>query len=461
MKKTIWMAVIGFAALGAAAGRSDAATDQAVLERLKQLEDKVQYVDDLEQELGLLRRRMEVEEEAKAAKGPQPQIGAGPDGFFLQSADKKWVFKLRGYYQADSRWYPSDGDKAGTDTFLFRRVRPIFEGTLAEWIDFRVMPDFAGSNLQLQDAYANLRPFGPLAQVQVGKFKAPFGLERLQSATSMMFIERALPTNLVPNRDVGAQFWGDWKSGTLLYQFAVMNGVTDGSSADQDTNDGKDIVARIFAKPFQDTTVEALQGLGIGAAMSWGHQSTTPANYRSAGQQTFFAWTSGTNLDEDRFRISPQLNYYWGPFGLLGEYVLSQNTVGLSRGREYEADLQAWQISTSYVLTGENASFNGVSPREPFSPLGGGWGAFEIVARFGELHIPDEVFDRGFANPQTSANKAQEAAVGLNWYMNRWLEFAVNYDRTAFDGGARGTGLNGVADRETEHFVNTRLQFSY
>lgn len=439
-----------------------AATDEAVLKRLQELEDKVQYMGDLEQEVKLLKRRVEVKEEAEAAKGPAPLIGAGPDGFFLSSADKKWVLKLRGYYHADSRWYPGDGEDSSTDNFLFRRIRPIFEGTLAEWIDFRVMPDFAGSNLVVQDAYANLRPFGPLVQLQAGKFKAPFGLERLQSATAITFIERSLPTNLVPNRGIGVQLWGDWNAGMLSWQLAAMNGVTDGSSSDTDTNDGKDLVARVFAKPFQDTTIEALQGLGVGVAMSWGHESGTPASYRTAGQQTFFSWASGVALEEDRLRVSPQLNYYWGPFGLLGEYVISKNSLSRNGGREDDADVHAWQLTASWVLTGENASFNGVNPRSPFSPSGGGIGAVEIAARFGQLSVPDEVFDKGFATPTSAARTASEAGLGVNWYLNRWLKLVVNYDRTWFDGGARGSSLgNPIADRETEHFVATRLQFSY
>ena len=439
-----------------------AETDPALLKRLQELEDKVQYMGDLEQQVKLLERRVEVKEEAEAAKGPSPIVGAGPDGFFLSSADKKWVLKLRGYYQADARFYPGDGEDGSTDTFLFRRVRPIFEGTLAEWIDFRVMPDFAGSNLVLQNVWANLRPFGPLAQLQVGKFKAPFGLERLQSATALVFAERSLPTNLAPNRDIGVQLWGDWKSGLLTYQLAATNGVTDGSSADQDTNDAKDLTARVFAKPFRDTTIEALQGLGVGFAVNWGHENGTPANYRTAGQQTFFSWASGTSLEEDRLRLSPQLTYYWGPFGLMGEYIVSQNTVGRSRSVEDDVDIQSWQLTASWVLTGENASYNGIVPREPFSPSGGGLGAFEVAARFGQLFVPDEVFDKGFANPTTSARTASDAGVGLNWYLNRWLKVAVDYDRTWFDGGARGSAIgNPIADRETEHFFVTRLQFAY
>jgi phosphate-selective porin OprO/OprP len=443
------------AALAWPGGAARAATDDAVLRRIQELEDKVQYMGDLEQELALLKRRVEVKEEAEAAKGPQPQIGAGPDGFFLQSADRKWVLKLRGYTQADSRWYQGDEDQTVSDAFVFRRVRPIFEGTLAEWIDFRIMPDFANSTLVLQDAYANLRPFGPLAQLQVGKFKAPFGLERLQSGAALTFIERGLPTNLVPNRDLGVQLWGDWRGGLLTYQAAVMNGVTDGGSTDGDNNDAKEVVGRLFAKPFQETTFEPLQGLGIGAAFSYGREVGTPRNYVTAGQQTFYSWASGTTLDEGRLRITPQLNWYWGPFGLLGEYVRSDNTVQRGLVQE-DIEVDSWQLAGSYVLTGENASYSGVMPREPLSPGGGGWGAFELAGRYGALEVDEQAFELRFADPARSARKAREASAGINWYMNRWLKLQLDYGRTWFEGGAADG-----QDRDTENFVATRLQLSY
>ena len=294
---------------------------------------------------------------------PDRKVGAGPDGFFLQSADKNFVIKLRGYTQLDSRSFLGESDEAPTnqnDTFIFRRVRPIVEGTVGGWADFKIMPDFANSQLVLQDAYTNLRPFGPIAQLQIGKYKAPFGLERLQSATALTFIERGLPTNLVPNRDLGFQLWGDVGGGLLTYQLAVMNGVTDGGSSDSDNNDGKDIIARLFGHPFVNTTFEPLQGLGLGVAATWGRETGTPSNYKTSGQQTFFSWVSGTSLDDDRFRISPQAYWYWGPFGLLGEYVFTSTdvtrTVG---GRKVSAgpDANSWQLAASYVLTGENASY--------------------------------------------------------------------------------------------------------
>lgn len=458
------LGVVAVALAIATSGAATAAetTNDELLERVKRLEDQSVYVKDLEEEVQLLKRQLEVKGEAEANKGPSPVVGAGPDGFFLQSADKNFVIKLRGYTQLDSRFYlGEEDDLPGTpaDTFIFRRVRPIVEGTVGGWADFKIMPDFANSQLVLQDAYTNLRPFGPLAQLQIGKYKAPFGLERLKSATNLTFVERGLPTNLVPNRDLGFQFWGELGGGLLTYQLAVMNGVTDGGSADSDNNDGKDIIARLFAQPFIDTSVEPLQGLGLGVAATWGRETGTPASYKTSGQQTFFSWTNGTQLDDDRFRISPQAYWYWGPFGLLGEYVFTSTSVkrNLATGDVFGSpDAESWQLAASYVLTGENASYRGVTPREPFSVANGTWGAFEVAARYDQLAVADEAFEKGFANPNASAKEAQGATLGVNWYVNRWLKFVVNYEHTWFDGGAPDG-----EDRDAEDLISTRFQLNY
>src|SRR5688572_25144525 len=105
------------------------------------LRNKVQ---ELEQQLKILQRQIELREEASAEKAKTaPVLSAGVSGFSLRSADTNFVLRLRGYVQADTRWYIDDA-AAGTanDTFLMRRVRPIFEGTVFGKYDFRVMLDF-------------------------------------------------------------------------------------------------------------------------------------------------------------------------------------------------------------------------------------------------------------------------------------------------------------------------------
>jgi phosphate-selective porin OprO/OprP len=366
-----------------------AATDEplpaAVQERLEALELKVRT----------LERQLKVEQETKAAdKAKQTAtVSAGADGFALKSTDGAFQLKLRGLLHADSRWFFEGESPSNDDTFLLRRVRPIIEGTVFNILDFRLTPDFAGGRTVIQDAYVDAH-FLPWLQLKGGKFKTPFGIERLQSASNIRFVERALPNNLVPNRDIGAELHGDLGQGLLSYSFAWLNGVNDGRSSedfgDVDNNVDKDVAARIFAHPFQNTGLVPLQGLGVGFAVSYvdasgNATSTNLPEYRTPGQQRFFAYRGGntaTIASGERLRLSPQGYYCYGPFGLLTEYVtVSQEVERTIAGliREGELDHDAWQVAVSYVLTGEDSTYKeGVK----LSIENGIWGALEIKARY-------------------------------------------------------------------------------
>src|SRR5690606_21634166 len=147
------------------------------------LQDRLRAVED---ELALLRRQFEVKQEDDARdKERSAVVSADGQGFQIRSRDgKSYRLRLRGYVQTDGRFFVDGGDTTAQETFTIRRARPIFEGTLFGYADFRIMPDFGGGSASLQDGYLNLRPW-TFAQFQTGKFKSPFGLERLQSGTAL------------------------------------------------------------------------------------------------------------------------------------------------------------------------------------------------------------------------------------------------------------------------------------
>lgn len=448
--------VLGGAVLGSIQpGLAQEVTHAAPEDRLEALDQKVK----------ILERRWELEQEAAAAKAKEaPAVGAGKDGFFLKSADGNFQFKLRGYLHADGRTFFGE-DANATNQALIRRARPLFEGTLYKHFDFRILTDFGEGKLTLLDAYLDAGPW-PVARVQVGKFKVPFGLERLQSITDSTFVELGFPTSLAPNRDVGAALHGDLARGAVSYAVGVFDGVADGGSTDGDTNDDKDLAARVFAQPFKATSLEPLQGLGLGAAVTYGHRDGTPTapglpSYKTAGQGTFFKYNAkSTPTETDTviakgklFRLSPQAYYYVGPLGVLAEYVLSSQEVRLA-GEDETLTNQAWQVAVSYVVTGEEASFKGVKPRKLFDPSSGGWGALEVAARYGVLTLDDDAFPT-YADPAKSAREAKAWAAGANWYLNRAVKVALTYENTRFEDGAAD------GDREDERVLLTRVQVSY
>jgi phosphate-selective porin OprO and OprP len=455
--------------------------------------------DDLEQRLEaderrlreLERKQQQEQQEQRRQKqeqhsGPVASAAAqwGPRGLAIDSADGSNVLRLGALVQADGRYFADGTTPSTADTWLLRRLRPILQGTIDDLYDFKLMPDFGGGKAIVQDAFVSAR-LQPWLALTVGKFKPPVGLERLQSAADNRFIERALPTDLVPNRDIGVQLGGDLAGGRINYTVGLFNGVADGTSSDNNptpdfSSDGKgDVAARIFLRPFLLSGRHALTGLGLGVAGTYVHATGSPANtllasYKTSGQQTFFSYrgntaatptqpalSNGTYARGERLRVAPQLYYYLGPIGLLGEYTRVRQGVARVNGVATRSALltnSAWQAQLSWLVTGEQESFGAVVPNAPFRVGGPGWGALELVARVQELSVDDEAFAGGsnsFANPASSAQRARAAGIGVNWYLNRNLKWALDYELARFKGGALG------GDRPDEKTLFTRFQLAF
>ena len=296
-------------------------------------EELLQMIEELSQKVLVLERKLEVQDEAtRTAVASTPVVKASPKGFSLASADGKNQVKLRGVLHVDGRFFESDDPEGLADTWQATRVRPILEGTLGGIYDFRFTPDFGQGRTVIQDAYVTAR-FKPGLQVTAGKYKAPVGLERMQSASDIRFVARAFPTSLAPNRDIGLQVGGNVLDDRVNYAVSWANGSNDGGSsetfADVDVNDDKEWAARVFAHPFAESENFALRGLGIGIAGTYTSQTGSTAQtllptYRTPAQSPFFRYRTGTTptlADGDRTRIAPQFYYYVGRFGLLGEYT--------------------------------------------------------------------------------------------------------------------------------------------
>lgn len=328
--------------------------------------------------------------------------------------------------------------------------------------------------MRLFDAFADLHYF-PYASLMAGKFRPPInGLERQQGAPNIAFVERALTQNLTPARDIGVMLHGQipypgYKTQyTILpvfkeffgYELGVFNGARDGGNVDSEQDDNKEFAGRLISHPFLHSGIPALEGLGINLAGSWGQPRGHSLNkLTSAGQQAFLTYNPNVTAFGDAYRITAGAYWYWGPFGLLTEYVISsQRLADGTRTRTVRQDNTAWQVQASYVLTGEQNSFFGIKPARNFDPFAGIWGAFQIAARWGELDVDDDTFKFNgvFANPSTSASKATEWALGLNWYLNPNIKLMADYAQTDFDGGAaRGR------DRPTEKAFLTRFQYQF
>ncbi|HEY4415896.1 MAG TPA: porin [Verrucomicrobiae bacterium] len=425
---------------------------------------------DLDQKVRVLERERELDkEDTTALAKTQPKFSLGANGFSFSSADTNFVINLHGLVQLDSRTFLHDNPAIkGNDGFILRRARPIITGTVFKDFDFNFTPDFGGSTVQIQDAYINYRFNSPL-QLEVGKFKSPVGLEQLQTDNYVSFNERSIANNLVPNRDLGVELHGDLLDGELNYAAGIFNGSSDynGTTSNQDTDDNKSFAGRLFAQPWKNTSIDALRGLGFGVGGSYGFDSKgtsisglTPG-YTTDGQQKFFTYNTGNTADGTHWRVSPQAYYYYGPFSLLGEYIISDQRVAANATTAKPINVQntSWELSAGWVLTGEDAGYNGVTPRNPFNLHNGQWGAFQVVARYATVDVDDAVFQNGLA-AAGSASEARAWSTGLNWYLNKDIRVSLSYSYTDFSGGGGTTG-NGPVTAQPESVLFTRVQLAF
>src|SRR5579872_589948 len=211
----------------------------------------------------------------------RPPASFHHDGFWLSTSDGSTHLQVHGYAQPDDRWFFANTHGEPLDAFLFRRIRPLFEGTLFNQVDFRFMPDFGQNNPQIQEAYLELKTL-PFAKLRVGKFKEPIGLEVLQSDRYLKFPERSMASDLVPLRYIGAQLSGGILKDSITYEGGYFSGSSDGSNgAFTQWAQGNEGVGRVFLRPFAATGVNVLHQLGFGVAGSSGSQRGTIAGLKT------------------------------------------------------------------------------------------------------------------------------------------------------------------------------------
>lgn len=394
---------------------------------------------------------------AVTAAGAQESrsVSFSQDGLLIASRDRSYELKVHGYLQGDGRLFDSDFKNQQHDVFLFRRVRPLVEGTLANKMDFRFMPDFGEGNAVIQEAYVEWKSI-PYARLRVGKFKTPLGLEVLRSDRDLTFAERSLASDLIPLRDLGAQVEDSVLKGAITYQVGFFSGVGDGQNASFEWPGTKEEVARVFFKPFAATTSSAVQQLGIGISASVGHHHGALPNFKTVGQQTFFKYSTSVISDGRHTRVSPQAYYFCGSLGLLAEYVVSGEPVAVGAGHQYLSN-KGWELAGSIALTGEKNSYSGIEPSHPFELAKGlqHMGAWEITFRRSRLDLDGHAFPQ-YANPASSAEGAIESSVGLSWYINRHTKLVTDYEYTTFH-----MATENIPRLVPERVTMTRIQLAF
>jgi len=397
---------------------------------------------------------MPLVDQAKPAAAPPKKdtpLAAGWNGehFFIKSADGQFSISPYGYLDTDYRAYKGDG--APSDTFLIRRARFGFQGNYGSHFDFAILTDAnSTTGAVVRDAYLNVR-IRPELQFQAGQFKEPFAQETGIGATNLDFVERGFQALLYTStntayRSPGITLHGDISGGAIQWWAGAFNGR--GGVTANNTNEAE-FVGRLRFYPFRKGKNDWTKQLAFGGSISHSRSRglDNDVSFNAALPDAAYTFFPALRINGPIERYEGEFTYLKGPMALRGEYVqMQQQRWGV--GSETPGGLgflslpgvgaKAWNIGTTFLLTGEKRPENG-TPKVK-SPLfgpdtpggkGRGIGAWEVAVRYTGIQAkaPGADFTSFSLTPGFVPSydyHTDEITLGLNWYPNYWVKYMVN-----------------------------------
>jgi len=423
---TVMMALSIFA-VGYQAWAAEKKDEKAVLDEVL----------DILKEKGQISEEKYLELKARAKKEGAGQILAGFEGVtpYITSVDGQHKIELHGRVNFDLRAYEDDTRNLdGTDlttNFRVRRARIGVDATVFKHLDIKVEGDFGESTAQLTDGYIDIH-YWPGFRARAGQFKVPFSFEELTSSRFIDFVERSVVNNLVPARDVGIMLHGRLLGGAVEYGAGVFNGRGQNAA---ETNDSKDIAGRLLVRPLKLMDLPDLGELHLAGHVTHGDQDSGQSlRGRTDGKFEFFPRTTTRG---DRLRYGVEVVYSYGPFGLYGEYVRSEEErKGLGAGGKDLDDVigQGWYVAGTVFVTGEQ-KVHGKAPKvTPVNPRTGDYGALELVARYAQLDF--DASDALLPATHPGPNRVDAFTAGVNWYLSPNVRLMFNWTQNWFDNRA-------------------------
>jgi phosphate-selective porin OprO/OprP len=392
----------------------------------------------------------------------------------FSTADGRFSLAIRSLIQYDAAYY-SQSDRALTGTDLssgsnFRRARIGVAGkAFGDW-SYSFLYELGGSGAEstgLADAYIQYDGFKGL-RIRTGAYTTPQGLDDQTGAGDTIFLERAAPADLARGVAGAAgrkNLIGFIASGENHY--ASLNWTSTRSHEAAVFDRQQAVVGRVAYRVYNDADTNILLSAGGSYVFKLGDTTAGPNGTSNINlQQRPENVVDGTRL-VGTGNINASKVGIWGiETGANWKNLYAQaGYFGFDIKRRASAlpnpNFDGWYVQGTWLLTGESrrydkdsASWRNPRPDKPFGFKNGGFGAWELAARYSELDLN---YNAGVAGTALAAGgirggKQEAVTVGLNWYPNNVIRFLFNYqhvniDRLNAGGGQIGQNVDILAAR--------------
>ena len=459
MKRGASFGFLAMVAAGLAAGSAGAQPPpdaDALVKRVQALEETNKA---LVQRLEELEKRLENRPEpavqslpANTAPPPAPENkketlrSYWDNGLRFETDDGQFSLKVGGRIMFDAAhvgvpdyWSlggPEIDEHDGTE---FRRLRLRFAGDIYDSYVYKLEVDFADGDAEIIDSYVGMKDLPYVGTVRVGQFSEPFGLEALTSSSFVTFMERSMATQaLIPYRSRGAIFNNAYFDQRLTVSAGVFNG-----GMDQDSY--WSVTGRVTGLPWYAD--EGRRLLHLGLSVSRRNPESDYGFYARPGSHLANDHLNTGELPANAVTLwGAEAAMVWGPFSVQGEFIRADVSfkpehrdvtfLGLDRSfRMRDRHFNGYYVQAGWFLTGEHrvydpatGAFERVIPRGSFRLQGGGWGAWELAARYDMLSLDDYDVVGGVVG-----GEGRNVTVGVNWYMTPNVRLMLNYVRSDID----------------------------
>jgi phosphate-selective porin OprO/OprP len=388
----------------------------------------------------------------------------GTDFVWRDHPSLRFGRNLRIDFQAKFQWDAMNAgdDPTDFDPFRIRRARVGIDAEVFRHVQISVEREINETEIDddsterreplWKDVYVELN-YTDAAQVRLGKFKVPFGLDQLTGVANNDFSFRSLGASyLAPARDIGGMVHGRFFDRGLNYWVGVFE--HDGDNARSSKMQGGDetLAVRVTGTPFR-VWPRALGSAEIGGAFTVSRlsdESTLPNGLRGRTVISKYVFFEPVFVKGTRRRMELDVDWPVGPVGIRAEYTQvrdDRENQGLADQDLSDARARAWYVAGTWLLTGEKKE-RPVEPRNGGVPLGGA-GAVELVGRIERLWF-DSVNAEGaaFRNPRARnilPSGEHVLTLGVNWYVNRWTKLQLQSMREQPQDAERSPVLDGAA----------------
>jgi phosphate-selective porin OprO/OprP len=357
------------------------------------------------------------------------------NGLNFENSDKSFTSHIGGRIEFDQAYFSST-DYAHTDSWFFRELFAVTEGTIFTNAFYRMELDFSSGAVALRDVFISLKNCGPAGTFQAGQYKVITCLSDQTSLRFVTFMERPACVNAFAySYEDGFSLQNNFLEDKMLYGGVEVFKILTSTGTATD-NGGYGFATRWVVAFLEDKDKNQVLQLGINY-----NYSTTPAGtvqYRARPD----IGTGARLVDTGTFAAHDQNVFdFEGLFVYQKLHVQAEFFWVTAKGNGGpEPTFTGFYVEVGYWLIGGMDNYNKGAKKldrpkieETFhTGSGRGRGAWQVAIQFDNVDLTDSGIAGGKQNCIT---------LGLRWFWNpqMCMKFNIVWADIS-DGGPFGTG---------------------